>query len=302
MGERTVSLVLGAGGARGLAHIGIIRWLEANDYRVCSIAGSSMGALIGGIYATGKLEVYAEWVKSLERLDVIRLLDISFQRSGLIKGERVMDVLKGLIGDCLIEDLPISFTAVATDVDEQKEYWLSKGPLFDAIRASIAIPTLFTPVRRRGHTLLDGGLINPIPIAPTLRDNTDITIAVNLSAHSSGAPGEPAPSPAPERRTGDDRGGYHRQIVQFVEAVQRRLSVSQKEQNDQRDDVFDLISKSLDTVQNTIARFQLAAYSPDVTIDISRDACSFYEFHRAEEMIQLGWSRAEAVLGSGSAK
>lgn len=302
MGKRTISLVLGSGGARGLAHIGIIRWLEANGYRVCSIAGSSMGALIGGIYATGKLEVYAEWVKSLERLDVIRLLDISFQRSGLIKGERVMDVLKGLIGDCLIEDLPISFTAVATDVDEQKEYWLSKGPLFDAIRASIAIPTLFTPVRRRGHTLLDGGLINPIPIAPTLRDNTDITIAVNLSAHSSGAPGEPAPSPAPERRTGDDRGGYHRQIVQFVEALQRRLSVSQKAQNDQRDDVFDLISKSLDTVQNTIARFQLAAYSPDVTIDISRDACSFYEFHRAEEMIQLGWSRAEAVLGSGTAK
>jgi len=302
VGKRTISLVLGSGGARGLAHIGIIRWLEANGYRVCSIAGSSMGALIGGIYATGKLEVYAEWVKSLERLDVIRLLDISFQRSGLIKGERVMDVLKGLIGDCLIEDLPISFTAVATDVDEQKEYWLSKGPLFDAIRASIAIPTLFTPVRRRGHTLLDGGLINPIPIAPTLRDNTDITIAVNLSAHSSGAPGEPAPSPAPERRTGDDRGGYHRQIVQFVEALQRRLSVSQKAQNDQRDDVFDLISKSLDTVQNTIARFQLAAYSPDVTIDISRDACSFYEFHRAEEMIQLGWSRAEAVLGSGTAK
>jgi NTE family protein len=297
-GQKTVSLVLGSGGARGLAHIGVIRWLEAHDFQVRSIAGSSMGALVGGIYATGKLEVYADWVSSLERLDVLRLLDFSFQRSGLIKGERVMDVLKDLIGECRIENLPVSFTAVATDVDEQKEYWLSRGPLFDAIRASIAIPTIFTPVEHQGHTLLDGGLINPIPIAPTLRDNTDLTIAVNLSAHSGGMSWQPPEVPA---RSGSDHSGYHRQIVEFAEALQRRLNLPQKKDKDEdeaREDIFDLISKSLDTVQNAIARFQLAAYSPDVTVDIARDACSFYEFYRAREMIELGWSRAEAVLGN----
>lgn len=293
--EPTVSLVLGSGGARGLAHIGVINWLDEHGYRVRSIAGSSMGALVGGIYAAGELDTYARWVSSLERLDVVRLLDLSFRRSGLLKGERVMDTLRELIGERRIEDLPVSFTAVATDVDEQKEYWLARGSLFDAIRASIAIPTIFTPKVIKGRTLVDGGLVNPIPIAPTLRDNTDLTIAVNLSARP--VPVRQAEADDGERDEGPDPG-YRRRIALFVDALQRRLGVGDQEaERAEEKDVFDLISKSLETMQNSIARFQLAAYSPDITIDVPRDACSFYEFHRARHMIRLGWERAEAVLG-----
>src|SRR6266498_2400653 len=177
----TVSLALGGGGARGLAHIGVIQWLTENGYDIRSIAGSSMGALVGGIYAAGKLEVYTEWVSALERMQVVRLLDPAFGRSGLFKGERIMGVLRELIGDFDIENLPVSFTAVATDLESGEEVWLREGKLFDAIRASIATPLIFTPFKHDGRMLLDGGLVNPVPIAPTHNDTTELTVAVNLS-------------------------------------------------------------------------------------------------------------------------
>ena len=167
MTGKRISLVLGSGGARGLAHIGIIRYLEEQGYRIESISGSSMGALIGGIYATGKLEVYAEWVSALEKIDILRLLDISFSSGGFLRGDKVIRALRDLIGDHRIEDLPIAYTAVSADLNRQREVWLKSGSLFDAIRASIAIPTLFTPVKHENRLLVDGGLVNPVPIAPT---------------------------------------------------------------------------------------------------------------------------------------
>jgi NTE family protein len=196
--KKTVSLVLGSGGARGLAHIGVIEVLEEKGFEIHSISGSSMGALIGGIYAAGKLQVYSDWVQSLERLDVIRLLDFSFGGAGLFKGRRIIGTLKEMIGDCNIEDLPIAFTAVATDLEAEKEVWLSRGPLFDAIWASIAFPTIFTPKVYQGRRMIDGGLINPIPIAPTLRDRTDLTIAVNLSGRSEEGLDSPGEKMEPE--------------------------------------------------------------------------------------------------------
>src|SRR5256885_1543479 len=188
----TVSLVLGSGGARGLAHIGVIQWLTENGYEICSIAGSSIGALVGGIYAAGKLQVYGEWVLALERIQVVRLLDPAFRRTGLFKGERIMGVLRALTGDFAIEELPISFTAVATDLASGEEVWLREGKLYDAIRASIATPLIFTPFEYRGRKLLDGSLVNPVPIAPTLNDTTELTVAVHL-----GGPIEFRPSVLP---------------------------------------------------------------------------------------------------------
>ena len=288
--KRTVSLVLGSGGARGLAHIGIIDWLERHDFEIRSISGSSMGALIGGIYAAGELESYTRWVRALEQIDVLRLLDFSFRSSGLLKGERVIRTLKELIGDRRIEDLPISFTAVAANVEDEREVWLNHGSLFDAIRASIAIPTVFTPVQYRGKTLLDGGLINPVPIAPTLRDKTDITIAVSVSGKA-----DPAFDRIPEasKRNSNDEG-YRRKIIQFIDQIQQKLGREDEEEMS----VFEVVSNSLETMQNTIARFQLAAYTPDVIIELPRNACAFYEFYRGDEMINLGRKRAEAVLRS----
>jgi NTE family protein len=284
----TVSLVLGSGGARGLAHIGVIRCLEEQGFEIASIAGASMGALVGGIYATGRLETYARWVTALEKMDVLRLLDPSFSRNSLFKGERIISVLKDLIGDHNIEDLPVSFTAVATDLDRGKEVWLNHGSLFDAVRASIAIPTVFAPYRHEGRRLVDGGLVNPIPIAPTLRDATDLTIAVNLSAKEGPAP-EHKPDSAPDTGDADD---YRTRIRQFVEELQTRWGQQETDELG----LFDVISKTMDTMQNTIARLKLAAYSPDIIIDIPRNSCTFYEFHRGRELIEIGYRNAAQAL------
>jgi NTE family protein len=291
MADKSVSLVLGSGGARGLAHIGVIQWLEEKGFEIESISGSSMGALVGGIHAIGELDAYTNWVKALRQIDVLRLLDFSFQSSGLIKGDRVISALKGLTGDRNIEELPISFTAVATNINDQKEVWLNHGSLFDAIRASIAIPTIFTPVRYRGKILVDGGLINPIPIAPTLKDKTDLTVAVDLSA----GPDPRCTGRREEVHTGEEeRNSYRQRILQFVDGLQQRLNRSSEEDPG----MFDVISDAMETMQNTIARFKLASYSPDVIISIPRNSCAFYEFYRAEEMIELGRCHAEQVMGA----
>ena len=271
-----------------MTHIGVIQWLKENDFDIQSIAGSSVGALVGGIYAAGKLEAYTHWITALNRVDVIRLLDLSFSRDGLFKGERIIDVLHDLIGDRNIEDLPIAFTAVATDVDSGDEVWLNQGSLFDAIRASISLPTIFTPYRYQNKRLLDGGLVNPIPIAPTLNDDTDITIAVNLGAKAEAE----FKKPSKEKRLEGEANRYHTRIIQFVDNLQRRLGGRSPNEIG----LFDVVSKSMDIMQTTITRFNLAAYSPDVIVDIPRNVCLFYEFHRAIELITIGRRKAEEAL------
>jgi NTE family protein len=279
----TVSLVLGSGGARGLAHIGVIQWLTENGYDIRSIAGSSMGALVGGIYAAGKLEAYAEWVLALERMQVVRLLDPTFGGAGLFKGERIIGVLRTLIGDRAIEDLPLSFTAVATDLDTRDEVWLRKGKLFDAIRASIATPMVFTPFRYGRRTLVDGALVNPIPVAPTLNDSTDLTIAVDLSG-----PGELRPAPEPPSKPIVDGSAYRQRIRNFIENLQAARPAAELPSRG----MFDVAFIAMQTMQDTIARLKLAAYSPGVTVEIPHNACGYFEFWRAEEMIALGRERA----------
>ncbi|MCP5431578.1 MAG: patatin-like phospholipase family protein, partial [Chromatiaceae bacterium] len=179
--DKTISLVLGSGGARGLAHIGVIRVLERHGWKIGAISGSSIGALIGGFYAAGKLDEYAEWVQELTEFNVLRYLDVAWGGAGMLKGEMLMQTLQHFVGTHRIEDLPIPLSIVATDVLTRKEVWLRRGDLFDAIRASIAVPTVFTPHMIKGRPLLDGGILNPVPIAPTLQDPTDAIIAVSLS-------------------------------------------------------------------------------------------------------------------------
>lgn len=281
----TVSLVLGSGGARGLAHIGVIQWLTENGYAIRSISGTSMGALVGGIYATSKLEVYAEWVLALERMHVLRLLDPTIGRAGLFKGERIISVLRELIGDCDIESLPISFTAVATDLESGQEVWLRSGRLFDAIRASIATPMVFTPFQHGERTLIDGAVVNPVPVAPTLDDTTDLTVAVDLSG-----PPEVRPAPAPGPSLIGDNS-YRRGILKFVESV--RPARGRKEPSR---GPIDVAFAAMQAMQDTIADLKLSAYAPDVTIDVPRNACGYFEFWRAEELIMLGRERAASAF------
>lgn len=278
--KTTVSLVLGGGGARGLAHIGAIQWLTENGYTIKSIAGTSIGALVGGIYASGKLDAYTEWVSALDRIDILRLLDPAFGRSGFFKGDRIIGLLRGLIGDTSIEKLPLAFTAVATDLETGKEVWLRRGKLFDAIRASIAIPLIFTPFEHEQRRLLDGSLVNPVPIAPTLNDTTDLTVAISLSGRDEKQCDLPARAAEPKEAS------YRAQIETFIQSLQSSAS----------DEVavpgmLSIALKSMDTMQSTIARLKLAAYSPDVLIEIPHNACQFHEFWRARELIAFGRER-----------
>ncbi|WP_406672552.1 patatin-like phospholipase family protein [Natronospira sp.] len=313
---RTISLVLGSGGARGLAQIGIIRWLEQNArYEIGSIAGSSMGALIGGIYAAGKLDAYEEWVKTLRRQDVWRLLDFSFSGVGLIRGDRLIEKLRDMLGDTNIEDLPVSYTAVATDIERQREVWLNRGSLFDAIRASIAIPTVFTPVRHNGRLLVDGGLLNPVPIAPTLNDDTDSTFAVSLNGRVSDEITHLLRTTTRNHNHRDSlsaalnhrvRDALPDQVDSWLQDWQTRLGLGETDPNLSPEQearalgLIDIVSHSIEAMQGSIARFRIAAYNPDHLIEIPVNACGVFDFHRASEMIDLGYQLAELRLRNGN--
>lgn len=282
---KTVSLVLGSGGARGYAHIGVIQWLLENGYEIKSIAGASMGALVGGIYATGKLDRYADWAGALEKIDVLRLLDPALSRAGLIKGDRIMDQLRKLIGDINIEDLPISFVAVATDFQSGKEVWLRRGDLFDAIRGAIAMPMIFTPFKVGDRYLIDGGIVNPVPIAPTLNDHTDLTVVVGLSGRDEKRLAHPSPVPKPVPPTSP----YRQRILAFLESLAPTVATAQIAP---AFGMVDVAVRAMDTMSGAITRFKLAAYSPDVMIEIPHNACQIHEFWRADELISLGKARA----------
>ena len=288
---KTISLVLGSGGARGLAHIGIIRWLKENDYEIRSISGCSMGALVGGVYACDKLDVFEEWMRAISKLDIVKLLDISWGKQGLVEGERIMTALKDLVGDRRIEDLDIEYTAVAADIDREKEIWLKSGSLFDAIRASISLPLFFIPAELKGMSLLDGGILNPVPIAPTFEDHNDLTIAVNLG-------GPPCGHPHPVQQDGGKEGreppenNVRRKISSFLEDVKSRKPL----EGSGSWKMLGIANQTFDAMQSAIARQKLAAYPPDRTIVIARDACGTLEFDRAEEMISLGYETAARTL------
>jgi len=286
---KSVSLILGSGGARGLAHIGVIRWLEEHNYKIESISGCSIGALIGGIYAAGKLDEFENWIREITKLDIVTLLDLSWSKSGLVKGDKIINTLVDLVGDVKIEDLAISYTAVAADVNEEKEIWINSGRLFDAIRASISLPMFFTPHYYNGAHLIDGGVLNPVPIAPTFNDNTDVTIAVNLAGKLISTGKEKVTDR--QNKTVNDNGisskisNYIRQLKNKVEPP-KHIDWG----------AYEIANQAFDAMQSTIARQKLAAYPPDLSIEISRNACGTLEFDRANEMIALGYNKAQESL------
>ena len=280
--KKQISLVLGSGGARGYAHIGVIEELLEHGYEIKSISGSSMGALIGALYACGKLEVFKEWVLGLDLLDVAKLVDFSFTGTGIIQGDKVFQVIEEMIGDVMIEDLPIPFTAVATDLNKQKEVWIQKGNLIDAVRASIAIPTVFTPKKIAERYLIDGGVLNPLPIAPTVSDDTDSTIAVNLSAKVTKDYKLHIP-----KREREKESGMQEIFFEMAQKAEQLFSREKKRTFGEMG-MFDIMGRTIDIMQNAVLDCKMAGYSPDIIIGIPNDACGFYEFNRAFEMIELG--------------
>ncbi len=320
-----VALALGAGGARGYAHIGVIDVLEERGYEIVSIAGTSMGAVIGGLHAAGRLGAYADWVRSLNQRDVLRLLDPSLTAPGAIRADKIVAKVSDLLGGAVIEQLPIAYTAVATDLLAGKEVWFQQGPVDAAIRASIALPSFIAPVMLNGRLLVDGGLLNPIPVAATAASSADLTIAVSLSDAPFTSPGtapvhatsEPLP-----REQWPDR--LRRPAAQLLDHdLMRTLAgwlnngrdtaqddpdaASADEETDQlSEQVFgepppgmrtlDVMRLSLEALQSVVTRYRLAGNPPDLLITIPKTSCRTLDFHRAEEMIALGRERTTAAL------
>ncbi|MGS2744101.1 patatin-like phospholipase family protein [Halomonas sp. LS-001] len=308
---KKVALVLGSGGARGYAHIGVIDALEANGYEIVAIAGCSMGALIGGVYAAGKLPEYRDWVCQLDYLDVLRLVDVTWSPMGAMRANKVMQKLESLIGDTLIENLSMPMTTVATDLVRQREVWFQKGSLLQAIRASIAVPGVITPVRLGDQVLVDGGLLNPLPIMPMLANHSaDMVLAVNVTAHSPqpitleamlpdlGKDEDADPRSETLRQHDEQVGGW----VGDVRNATRRLweglgslagdedeGPESDEERGRRDwGKLDMILESFDITQAALAKYKIAGFPPDILIEVPKTVCSAYEFHRAKELIQLG--------------
>ncbi len=284
----SVSLVLGSGGARGLSHIGVIKWLVENNYDIKSISGCSIGSLIGGVYASGKLDQLEEWMRSINKFDMASLLDFSWGNGGIFKGEKIINTLVNFLEDIQIEDLPIPFTAIATDVVTEKEVWINSGSLFDAIRASISLPLFFTPVKYKDYILIDGGVLNPVPIAPTTHDDTDLTIAVNLGGDLL-KENNPIKNNATENLK---EGKFQQDIKKFILSLDKREETTGMKSLG----MYEVADKAFDTMQSAIGRLKIAAYPPNIEIKIARNACGTLEFDRASEMIELGYLKTKRAF------
>ncbi len=305
-GPTRVSLALGSGGARGYAHIGAIQVLEERGLEVVSVAGSSMGALVGALHAADALPAYTEWALGLTQLDVLRLLDLSLASPGAIRAERVLARLHELIGGRRIEELRIPFTAVATDLVARREVWFQHGPVELAVRASIALPGIFSPVMHNGRLLVDGGLLNPIPIAPTVAVASDLTVAISLGGGRGSRMGDSAAQETAEGRPAEEwmerfrRGAAHALDTDLARSLLTRFAAAGEAGSpaaateDDGDPLpaglskFDVMNQSLDAMQEAMARFRLAGFPPDLLITVPKDAARTLDFHRAGAMIELG--------------
>ncbi|MEN8123394.1 MAG: patatin-like phospholipase family protein [Bacteroidota bacterium] len=281
--KKPVSLVLSSGGARGMAHIGVIEELERQNFEIKAISGSSIGALVGGIYATGHIQEYKEWVSDLNKLDVFKLMDFSISSHGFIKGVKVFNEINRFIGDMLIEDLPIPFTAVATDANNQKEVVFRKGRLRDAIRASVSIPSVLEPFNFNGVSLIDGGILNPIPLDLVKRTEGDILIAVDLNAIV------PLKKIKKPKQTLTQKRKEQSSILKRIEFKEQWVRFFPKDKNHKEKlGHLSLLDRSYDMMQNKISRYAIHEYKPDIVVSISKTACSTFDFYRADEMIELG--------------
>lgn len=274
--KNRVALALGAGGARGYAHIGAIAEIQARGYEIVGIAGTSMGAMIGGLFAANALDEYTDWVSGLNKRDVAALLDLSISAPGTMRAEKVMAKVSTLLGGVRIEDLRIPFTALAADLMAQKEIWFQDGPLDLALRASISIPGVFTPIVINGQLLADGGLFNPLPLSPLAAIPADLVMAVSLSGpRKNRHAGSPVSNPK-KPPSGTNKKSVASDISEAIRQVPTALRT------------MDVLELSVQSMQSLLQRYQVSTYPPDVQVDVPLDSCGMLEFYRAKELIEIG--------------
>ena len=277
--KQKVSLVLSGGGARGIAHIGVIEVLEEEGYEIVSVTGTSMGSVVGGVYALGKMEEFKKWMLTLDRLKVISLFDFSFSSQGLIKGDKVLNTMKEFISDENIEDLRIPYAAVAVDLLKKEEVIFTKGSIYDAIRASVSIPSLLTPVKKEDAVLVDGGVLNNIPVNHAHRVAGDILVAVDVNANI------PVFEPALSKKEHKEKQSIYQEKIRNF---QNQLKKIKPGNHEEKLGYFNLISKTIGLMSYQIAHLTLEKNPPDLLINISRESCDTFDFYKAEELIEIG--------------
>ena len=297
--KKNVALVLASGGSRGLAHIGAIEVLEEHGFRITSVAGASMGALVGGIYAAGGLDAFKEWMKTVDRMKVFNLMDFTIGNGGFVKGEKIIDELRSIVPDKMIEDLPIPFTAVATDIRHRREIIFNSGSLYDAVRSSISLPSIFTPNRIGDMLLVDGGVVNPVPVNRVRRIPGDILVAVDLN----GPYIWKYDTDADEKK----RGRLRQRLEKMVDTISDKVlkekveaslpAKSEKEKEDEDDmGIVSILNHSSSMMSQTNADLTLQLYPPDILVRIAKNAYGTMEFYKYDEIVSLGRSKMEAAL------
>jgi NTE family protein len=263
-----------------MAHIGVIEELEKEGFQIKEIVGCSMGAVVGGIYCSGYLSDYKHWLIKLNKLDVFMLLDFTLSAQGFVKGEKVFKAIEEFIGDHHIENFKIPFTAVATDLLNKKEVHYRTGSLFKALRSSIAIPTVFTPVIQGRSQLVDGGVVNPLPLDLVRKEPGEMIVAVNLNANI------PYGTNNTVVEENTEKAAYLK-MVDFIKATLPRFD-NKNENAAENLGLFDILNKSYDLTQDRLTELIIQVHQPDMVINISRDACGVFEFYRANEIIEEG--------------
>jgi len=279
--KKKVSLVLSSGGARGMAHIGVIEELEKLGYIIKAVSGSSIGAVVGGIYATGKLNEFTEWAKNLHRLDIYNLMDFSVTGNGFIKGNKVFTEIQKFVPDQLIEELRIPFTAIAGDTKNHKEIVFNKGSLYIAFRATVAIPGIVVPSYINGVDIVDGGVVNPLPINHVKRSKGDILVAVDLNSSTH------YHKPEYDKET---QMKNEQQYYLLLKKIREKLGIilNNKDSKSKRLGYYEVLNASLNMMQERLSELILEKHVPDILVKIPKTACKTFEFYRTNEMIEAG--------------
>ncbi|MDC1105593.1 patatin-like phospholipase family protein [Prolixibacteraceae bacterium] len=302
--KKEIALTLSSGGARGITQIGVIKEFLAQGYEITSIAGASIGAVIGGLYAAGRLDDYTKWICDLNRMDVFHLMDLDFSgQTGLIQGKRVFGHLEKWVGDLTIEELPIPYVAVASDMVNRKEIIFDGGDLLTAMRASVAIPGFLTPVVHNEEPLFDGGVCNPIPVNRIKKEKQHLHVAVDLNANVDPPLRSKMMSMLTEKEDHllpfEFQGPIFDKVVSLVHKYSNFFidDVSESE-CDRKSSLsyFSTMNHMFDMMQEQLSSYILRDYPPDVLIKIPRDLCSTFEFDKSNDLIEIGRLAAQEAI------
>jgi NTE family protein len=289
--KKKVSLVLSSGGARGLAHVGVIEELEKRNYEIAEIAGCSAGALVGGMYAAGKMEDFKNWICNLDRIDVFSLMDFTFSSRGFIKGEKVFSALKNVVEDCQIEDLSLPFSCNAVEVHSGKEIIFNSGSLYTAIRASGSIPSVFVPAVVEKQILIDGGVLNPIPLSLIKKREDTILMIVDVN-------GLDQDYVAPPKK--DAEGNRFITLPAWLREYKDKMSQFFPEEKPEDKEIsystLNLVKRSFDLLQDRFCELLLEKHDVDIQVKVARKQAGTLEFHRSAELIEIGRKKAQKAL------